>query len=353
MKKLFKISAVLMATMAIVPLAACGSGSSFGNGDNIDTNYQWLNSNIKDTSDLEAYTGTQMNLAAWNTMGFSQTNTSSNDVITPEIKRVTGVTIDKIWSANNEDVVGSWEQVVLSGNIPQVVIGANHFILRQDLFDLSELVKQYCPTLMERVPKSVWAQLYEKDGGLYSLPWNIYSGSIADIDPMAKSEAQGGWLKEGQSTIMFDDDNDYYPYVLVRDDVLEDAFGAENVYTQAELNEIYKERGYFTEDEIFDIKIESAEEFRTEFLPAIDRVLDTNDYYKEKTTGDRVQTMVIMNGDDSDSWDFLGVLIPKLLGATGNHKNTQYSYWDAKTQKVEMMMTQDFYKDEVYEWAKL
>lgn len=62
---------------------------------------------------------------------------------------------------------------------------------------------------------------------------------------------------------------DYYPYILVREDILEDAYGEENVYTTAELQEIFDERGYFTEEELFDVEITSAEQFRTEFLPRI------------------------------------------------------------------------------------
>lgn len=346
-KQLLKVGAVLMAAFAFLSAVGCQKGSSFGNADTIDPNYQWLDVSIKDTSDLAAYAGSnQLKLTAWNAMGGSALQkVASNDVVTPEIKRVTGVEITKVMNAGNADAMSEWEKIVISGDIPQVAYGEIQAIANQDKFDLTDLVTTYCPTLMKRVPESVWKQLYAEDGRLYQLPWNLSAGTLADIVPTEVNA-----MPEGHSTIMFDLDNEYYPYVLVREDVLKDAYP--NAHTQAELDAIFNERGYFTEEELFDVEISSATEFRTKFLPAIATVLDSKDYYKDNT-GKRVQTMVLDNGNDYDTWDFMGVLIPKLLGGTGNHGNTHFCYWDAKTQKVEMMMTQDFYKNEVYEWAKL
>lgn len=347
-KQLFKFCAIVISIIALGSTVGCGSKNNFGTADTIDTNYQWLDASIKDTSDLDSYSGkNQMKLTAWNTMGGSALNkTASNDVVTPEITRITGVEITKVMNAGDADPMSEWEKIVISKDIPQIAYGNINCIENVDRFDLTDLVKKYCPTLMERVPKSVWKNLYAEDGRLYQLPWNIHSGSIANIVPEDVAA-----MPEGHSTIMFDEDNDYYPYVLVREDVLKAAYP--NAHTQAELEEIFNTRGYFTEKELFDVEITSAEKFRTEFLPAISAVLANNNYYVEKSTGRSVATMVLDNGNDYDTWDFMGVLIPKLLGGTGNHKNTHFSYWDVNTQKVEMMMTQDFYKREVYEWAKL
>ena len=66
-----------------------------------------------------------------------------------------------------------------------------------------------------------------------------------------------------------------------------------------------------------------------------------------------MKAMLVTGCQDVDTWDFLGVTIPKLLGAAGTHYNTGFTYWDKQTQKIELMLTQDFYKNEVYEWARM
>ena len=142
----------------------------------------------------------------------------------------------------------------------------------------------------------------------------------------------------------------------MRDDILTAAYP--DAKTADEIDALYAKQGYFTEEDLFDVPITSAAQFRTEFLPKIQQVINTakneDGSYRYQITADRwVKPMLITEGSDHDTWSFLGVLLPKLLGATGTHANTYFSYWDVNTQKIEMMLTQDFYKNEFYEWAKM
>lgn len=65
-----------------------------------------------------------------------------------------------------------------------------------------------------------------------------------------------------------------------------------------------------------------------------------------------VKPMLMTAGSDYDTWDFVGKLIPGFLGAGYNSYNTNFSYWDVTTQKIESMLYQDFFKEEIYEWRK-
>lgn len=121
----------------------------------------------------------------------------------------------------------------------------------------------------------------------------------------------------------------------------------------ADLDRIYAEQGYFTEEQLFDVHITSAEQFRTEFLPKIaETIRNSGDKYKINAQR-YVTPMLVTAGADRDTWDFMGKIIPGLLGAGANSFNSNFSYWDTSTQRIESMLYQDFYKDEVYEWAKM
>lgn len=188
---------------------------------------------------------------------------------------------------------------------------------------------------MSRMPESVWDNSIingGQEGKIFSIPYGIGSVSLSSVDEEA----------DPSKTIMFENSTNYYPYIYVREDVLEDAYGAENVYTTAELEAIYEEQGYFTEEQFFDVNITSAEDFRTNFLPKIYNAIHSNEKYK--INGERwVECMLAGYGSDSDTWDFLGNFLPALLGATGNWMNTEYTYWDAVDQEIDLLIKEDFY----------
>lgn len=347
MTKLFKqvVSLAAVATFA-VSLASCKKDVS---SDEIDPKYEWLDTSISDTSDLSSYSGsTQLDLVGWSATqtGGDLKKDSSEDVVSAEIKRVTGVSVSKS-SFDNGGMVATekFKQLLTTKSIPDFVYGSGGLsaVDPSYLWDLTDLIKTYCPTILERIPDYVW-DYCKIDGKIYGIPYMLANATLETLDPEVAN------MPEGNSTIMFSRENDYYPFIYVRDDVLKEAYP--NAHTQDELDAIFAKNGKFTEDEIFDVKITSAEQFRTEFLPKIQEVLSSKKYYVD-ASGRRVETMVLHTGYDYDTWDFMGVLVPQLLGATGNHYNTHFSYWDVSTQKIELMMNQQFYKDEMYEWAKL
>ncbi|MBO5736845.1 MAG: hypothetical protein J6S04_03445 [Clostridia bacterium] len=318
--------------------------------DTIDTNYQWLNENLTDTSQLDSYAGqNKIELEAWSISELLSGKKSSNNVVSKEIERVTGVSIKEDGMVDNKDFTAEvrYNQLSMTG-LPHIAYGRG-WIDPDALWDLTDLVDKYCPTIKARMPQSVWNATQVtggQAGKVYGIPYALGNAGLSDIDPLA----------DPQKTIMFEYNNEAYPYILVRDDVLKAAYP--EAKTQAEIDALYKSQGYFTEEDLFDVEIESAQQFRTEFLPKIQHVLDTErnadgSHRYTMPNGRKVKAMLVTGGSDTDTWDFLGVTIPKLLGAAGTHYNTGFTYWDKQSKKIELMLTQDFYKDEVYEWAKM
>ena len=345
--------AMMLAPMFAISLIGCGVEDR-GPADEIDASYQWATAGnfdgtqVLDSSEIADYSGShEIKLTAWNTDGTGnfKTYSSSNDVVTTEIQRITGVSIDAKKSFDNKGSTAEnrYNNLITNGQIPDIAYGTG-WIDTEDVWDLTELVDEYCPTIKARMPSYVWNNenvTGGEKGKIYGIPYGLRSVSLTALDPLA----------DAQKCVMFSHLNDSAPYVLVREDILKDAYP--DALTTADIERIYQEQGYFTEEQLFDIGIDSAQEFRQEFLPKIAKAIeDGGDKYKINANRS-VTPMLVTAGSDADTWDFMGKLIPNLLGAGANSMNTNFSYWDVSTQKIESMLYQDFYKEEVYEWAKM
>lgn len=353
MRKLFKrITCMLMLCLFPVSLFACAPEDR-GPGDTVDSNYEWANAdnwnnvNVLDSSELSDYPGEhEINLVAWNTEGTGNfpTYNSSDDIVSNEIKRITGVSIDKKSSFDNKGSTADvrFGNLLATGNLPDIAYGSG-WLDAEEVWDLTELIDQYCPTIKARMPEFVWNNANVnggQDGKVYGIPYGLGNISLSTLD----SEA------DPAKTIMFSFNEELCPFVYVREDILLEAYPG--ALSADDIDRIYQENGGFTEEQLFDIEINSAEDFRTEFLPKIAQAIkDGGEKYR---IGQRTVTpMLVTAGSDRDTWDFMGKLIPGLLGGGANSMNTNFSYWDKTTQRIESMLYQDFYKDEVYEWAKM
>ena len=348
MKKIFTRT-VCMAMCAMFAFSIVGCKEETPS-DEVDANYQWLDASLTDTSQLDAYAGqNKIELTAWSVSELLSGKKSSDDVVSKEIERVTGVSFKENGIVDNKDSTAEqrYNQLSMTG-LPDIAYGRG-WIDPEALWDLTDLVDKYCPTIKARMPESVWKATQVtggESGKVYGIPYALGNVGLSEIDTEA----------DPQKTVMFEYNHEPYPYIMVRDDVLKAAYP--EAKTQAEIDALYETQGYFTEEDLFDVEITSAQQFRTEFLPKIQNVLDTaknpdGTYRYTMKGGRKVKAMLVTGGQDADTWDFMGVTIPKLLGATGTHYNTHFTYWDKQTQKIELMLTQDFYKNEVYEWAKL
>ncbi len=335
-------------TLAAFGLSACGKDDDGPGAVIDDIDYEWLDPTIADTSDLTSWEDLgqtrTLSLTAWN-MWDGVKQEAENDVVYPEIRRVTGVTVDTKNSFDNGGMsfTERLAQLITYDELPDIAYGS--WTDTELCYDLTELVPKYCPTIMKRMPDYIWNKTSINGGvknKIYAVPFGLGDVGLSDVDSEAPRD----------KATVFNTPTDYYPYILVREDILEDAYGAENIYTTAELQDIFAKRGYFTEDELFDVEITSAEQFRTEFLPKIYDAIHADSKY-QIDAGRWVEVMPAGYGGNADTWDLMGILIPQLIGATGNLLNTQHTYWDAEAQQVKVLMEQDFYQTELKEWVKL
>ena len=109
MKALKSITVSVLVVVMLFAMFAC-SIKGRGKGDEIDANYEWYSegaingTDVKDSSEISDYQGEhRINLVAWNTTvsGGEKQKTSSNDVVSEEIKRITGISVNSKDSFDN------------------------------------------------------------------------------------------------------------------------------------------------------------------------------------------------------------------------------------------------------------
>ena len=349
-----KTKNILASTIALLmafSIVGCGGGNG-NEGDDVSSAYEWATAdnisgaNVMDSSDISNYPGShKMNLIAWNHTGNNDyaMPVSSNDVVTPEIERITGVKISEIVGNKGSNADTRYANLLLTGKDIDIAYGSG-WINTEDVWDLTDYIDEYCPTIKARMPSYVWKNA-EVNGGqegkIFSIPYYLGSISLSALDPLA----------DASKTLLFEYPYEYSPYIYVREDILKDAYP--NAKTSAEIDALFKQNGSFTKEEIYDVEITSAQQFRTEFLPKIYNTIhntkNSDGSYKYQITGNKwVEPMIVTAGSDYDTYDFCGRLVQGLVGAGGNTLNSVYGYWDIGSNKVESMFYQDFYKEEMY-----
>jgi len=193
-----------------------------------------------------------MNLIAWNTTstGNEKKYETSDDVVSPEIKRITGVSIDNENSFDNKGMTADvrWQNLITTKKIPDIAYGSG-WLDTDEVYDLTKYIDKYCPTIKARMPEYVWSSS-EVNGGeegkVYGVPYGLCNVGLSTVDKTADS------LK----TLMFEFYQDCTPYILVREDILKDAYP--DALMQEDIDRIFSEQGYFTKEQLFDINITSS-----------------------------------------------------------------------------------------------
>jgi len=348
MKKIFlKATAILLTAAFAIPFTACIKKPPA----DVDENYPWMPGNVEkngytDVSDLPSWDQKNMDLIIWNANqegGFPKYNTSNN-IVNPELKRITGINIDMAKSFDNSGkAVGAMAtQLVMSGEKVHAAFTSetDQIFENFDVYDLTEYIEKYCPTIKRRMPKEVWDMRLVnggQSGKVFGVPFGLGGVSLTSVDPLA----------DAKTCMPLEFYNDYYGRIYVREDILTEAYP--QALTNERLDEIYAANGKFTEDELFDIEITSLDAFY-KFLEKIYQAIEAGGDKYALPQGRRVQTILAADGSDRDNWSLMGTLFSRLMGASG-YLNTMFSYWDAEDQKVKMMCGQPFFKDMLDKWA--
>ncbi|SDX63555.1 hypothetical protein [Paenibacillus sp. CF384] len=304
---------------------------------------------VSDSSELPDWTGKQLNLKAWYTHGSGDAKrpSSDKDVVTPEIKRVTGVTIDKDGSFDNggQDVKVKMGLLNASNDWPDIAFVDGDMAPFQDLikagkvYELTDAIAQYAPHVAKRMPFDVFPLIKEQitskhlDGDkIWGFPTMVGNpdGSIKQLNPDFVPPSP---LNSSLG----------YNWIWVRDDILKMMYP--NAKTQDEIDALYLKNGKFTKEEIFDVPIKSTDDM-IKFLYDVQKVIKDKGL---KENGKPVQVTYGFGG--GDNWSLMTQLFNNVYRIPAN--NNYFTYYDKASKSIKYSFQQDWFKSGIAEFNKL
>lgn len=314
--------------------SGCGEKKSDAKLGNLDINF----GDYTESEDIPSWDGGKIKLSVWQDANapnsYEHFEPSENDVVSPEIERITGVSFD---SENSFDNAGnSYDakitQVVAADDYPDIGISIpslSPLVESDALWDLTEYVEKYCPNIMKMMGpdtcfKTVWEGQKKKLGGLYALSIGENGGLVR---PMT---AEGTYdMTEEQMASLAGIGINPYGYVYVREDILKKLYP--EAHTREELEEIYKKNGKFTKEEIFDVPLNTPQDY-------IDMLYKIQEMNLSDPDEGRVYTTYSYNG--ADNWNALTI-----GGGLFGYCCDYFNYIDIDTGKAEYTFKQPWFKE--------
>lgn len=335
-----KCMVMLLALLLLVSCAGCGKKTSetgnVGNGYNVNE----MGNEVEDSSELPDWQGEKLELTMWYGQGTGAPNKnkkSTNDVVTPEIYRVTGVKYSEDSFDNGGELMDAKISKLMAANEwPDVVVNPERAVLEKMInadmvYDLTELIPKYCPNitkLMQQGGDHPYFESERSDGKLYHL---VTSASIQYMDP----DIDSNLLARVQTPV------DPIGYVYVRDDILKQLYP--QAKTQKEIEEMFLEKGKFEKEDILDVTFKTKDEF-FDFLY---KIKDLN----VKEGNRKVYPFYVADG--IDNWSLL-TCMGNIYGYNMNKQSCNYfTYWDKETKQIEYMFNKPFFKEVLKDWTKL
>lgn len=332
------LSLFLVVIMMTTLLVACGGNQeeTVQIGSN-DVAVNELANTVEDSSELPDWTGKKLELRMWYGAGTSSSkrnNKATQDVVIPEIFRVTGVKFSEDSFDNGGELMDAKISKIIAGNDwPDIVMNPERAVLDKMIegdmvYELTDLIPKYCPNLTALNEKGGDTKILaseREDGKIYKILTQVpIDYQYPDMDPTLLARVKNP--------------TDPIGYVYVRDDILKMLYP--NAKTQDEIEALYLEKGQFTKEEILDVTFKSKDEF-FDFL------------YKIKELGVKEGSREVFPfyvADGIDNWSLL-----TLMGFLYGQPNTvnYFTYWDKETDRVEYMFKQPFFKDILKDWTKL
>lgn len=362
MNRLLKRTAALMLTAVMILAAACSNGNSDSApsasqaasssavgtaSNNTEKAYYELYDTVADSSDFPDWTGKQLNLKAWYTHGNGDASriASDQDVVSPEIKRVTGVEIDKDGSFDNGgqdfqtklgmlNAANDWPDIAFVGELGTVA----DLIKAGKVYDLTDAIREYAPNLAKRMPIDKFPMVQEKmtnfnmDGKTYGFPVMLGEPerALKILDPnFVNPNPQNGP----------DSDN----WLWVRDDILKKLYP--NAKTQDEIDALYMKNGKFTREEIYDVPLKTFDDV-VEFMHDVQDLIKAENLQEN---GKPLEVSYAYGG--TDNWALLTSLFGFLNRLPPN--NNYFTYYDKEAGQIQFMFQQDFFKESVKKFNQL
>ena len=315
-------------------------------------NYWDLLDSVDDTSDLPDWTGKQLKLIEWlgHGSGSADHPVAVQDVVSPEAKRVTGVELD---IENSFDNGGSSIDVKLSllavaDDWPHIINTSSTDLIKDlvssgELYDLTELLPEYCPHIMELFNVNNDNKVKEK-----------ITANVSDRFYFVPNEASKEFMYEAYKNNPDFDKEKWsriappapamgWHRIFVRDDILKKMYP--NAKSQDEIEALYMKNGKFTKEEIFDVPIQSTEDF-IQFMKDMKALID-----EEKIMENGKPVEVAYAAFGGDNWPVMACFIPDYLGVPGGPD--YFTYFDKKAGKIVRTIDQSWFKEAIHEYQKL
>ena len=350
-KKITKAMALLLATMMFV--SGCGNeveetktvstetASAATSEKEVVKNYWEMLDEVSDTSELPDWTGETLEINIWCAGGTDRVfgTISDTNVTFKEFERVTGVKIvaEDCYGNGGDSIDAMLPKVVASKKYPTIVWGWNVNSQMQELYEnglLADLTEYYengyldqldywAPFDNEAMDTLLYSKMRAEDGSLYLLPavkdmtgyWDATGYSPEEYDLEFHNSTKSAQDQSGLYSIQS---------IMVRDDVLQAV--RPEALSYDEIVDIYLKEGTFTEEQIFDIGLETPEDFY-ELLYDIQELLASGEY---KALNGKTMEVTYGPNSEADNFDWLTYLPRALKGwatnvdyfITGDHTAT-------------------------------
>ncbi len=336
------VSAALAFILSVSVLSGCGKKESEVSKNIKIPQLGLMGNEAEDSSDMPDWEGEQLSLTYWDASQFNSRSLgkkAEQDVVTPEIKRVTGVSFDPQKSFDNggESMENKVAKLSAANAWPDVIHFGQKAIIDKladanIVYDLKPYLEDYCPNIVQMLKN---AGIYEyvlnqrADGKVVRLPYIInFDLRYPDMSEEDKLKVTNNYQTRN--------------HVWVRDDILKMVYP--NAKTQDEIEQIYLDKGEFTEEDVTDVTFKS----RDEYVDFLKKVNDLN--ITEGTQ--KVYPGYIASG--TDNWNVLA-LMGCLYGQNANNSyDTNYfTYWDKDTKRIEYKFKQPEFKTILKDWTEL
>ncbi|WP_127582516.1 hypothetical protein [Paenibacillus koleovorans] len=302
---------------------------------------------VSDSSELPNWTGKELKLTYWSGQGAGGARKivkSGGDVVSPEVLRVTGISIDEDNSYDNGGGQTFDQKLALvnaANDWPSIVVNPGNLkalVENNKVYDLTDLLPKYAPNVLKKIPKdlsTIWndddSVTGGKPGKVYAVPSGLNESSLALVDSTLD--------KDKYSVYPLSLPPEAKGFVVVRDDILKKLYP--NAKTQKQIEELYLKNGKFTKEEIFDVPINSKKDF-------IQMLYDIKQLGIKEGNQEVFPSYAFAG---QDNWNLVNVLQGWLDGrfTTSNY----FSYFNKKTQKFEYLFKTPQFKESLLTWNKL
>ncbi len=346
MKNFRKIAGVLAVAMTFSVLASCKKEEKT---ESVAVNTEpTINFNQYNNSEqIPDWTGNKLKLTVW--VRASSTNdgetgkVSEMDLVGKEFARVTGVEFDKDLSFDNAGssfdariakIIASNEYPDMATSIPDL----KGLVEKGVLWRLDELVQQYAPTVYKmfgpdsQIYGAEWKRQMEEYGGVYSVSLSATNQAVRKMTKLDHSYD----LTDEQIDKIAGLGGTPHGSFYIREDILKEIYP--EAHTNDELKAIFEKNGKFTEEEIFDVPIDSPEQF-IEMLYKIKDIIQKNG---------EINTYAFYTHSGTDNWPLLTQFAP-IMGYNANY----FSYWDKETKTIKYTFKEPWFKEVLRTYAKL